>query len=361
VAVRFDLRSCLAVLTVLGVCCDPPGVESPSADTNIPEDSGARPAAETDADGDGHSDAADCDDTDPAVHPGADEVCNGYDDDCDGLTDDQDDDVADAATWYEDADRDGAGDPDTALSACEQPHGWVGDATDCDDADPAVHPGATEVCNGNDDDCDGLTDGQDDDVVGAATWYEDADHDGLGNPEESMPACGEPHGYVDNDDDCDDSDASVGDCEAEWQALSLALCGTAPEWDASLEDSCQAVAWGDGSYLFCNECVSWCIAEDFCRAQGGHLVVIDDADEDAFVYETLLTIYEYKWWVGLYAPTDEGEFAWIDGTTLDYTNWKSGEPNAENPYEQCVHTWYSGPMVWNNEHCTDGYRFVCES
>ncbi|MCK6526288.1 S8 family peptidase [Myxococcota bacterium] len=41
----------------------------------------------TDADGDGHDAGADCDDSDPAVHPGATETCDGVDDDCDGTVD----------------------------------------------------------------------------------------------------------------------------------------------------------------------------------------------------------------------------------------------------------------------------------
>ncbi|MFH1466898.1 MAG: putative metal-binding motif-containing protein, partial [Pseudomonadota bacterium] len=42
--------------------------------------------------------------------------------------------------------------------ACSAPSGTTADATDCDDTDPAVNPGATEVCNGVDDDCSGTAD-----------------------------------------------------------------------------------------------------------------------------------------------------------------------------------------------------------
>ncbi|MBN1335168.1 MAG: FG-GAP repeat protein [Deltaproteobacteria bacterium] len=60
-------------------------------------------------------------------------------------------------TWYVDADDDGYGSPDAAREGCDPGDGWVADATDCDDADPGIHPGAEEICgNGTDDDCDGV-------------------------------------------------------------------------------------------------------------------------------------------------------------------------------------------------------------
>ena len=77
---------------------------------------------------------------------------------------------------------------------------------DCDDADPAVFPGADERCNGWDDDCDGLVDDADDVVVEAPTWYVDNDGDGYGSEHQDEIACEAPEGFVDNDADCDDRD-----------------------------------------------------------------------------------------------------------------------------------------------------------
>ncbi len=76
---------------------------------------------------------------------------------------------------------------------------------DCNDADASVFPGAEELCDGVDNDCDGDTD--EDDATDATTWYIDYDGDGHGSDAFTMEACNQPDDWVDNAEDCDDSDA----------------------------------------------------------------------------------------------------------------------------------------------------------
>jgi hypothetical protein len=63
-------------------------------------------------------------------------------------------------TVYRDSDRDGYGDPGSPLEVCTgyQPAGYVADGSDCNDASTFIHPGATEVCDGLDNNCDGSVD-----------------------------------------------------------------------------------------------------------------------------------------------------------------------------------------------------------
>lgn len=95
------------------------------------------------------ADASDCDDSDAAVHPDADELCNSLDDNCDGTVDT---DAIDRSTWYVDADGDGVG--ATEVIACDAPAGTVSRAGDCDDGDATISPDAAELCNAVDDNCD---------------------------------------------------------------------------------------------------------------------------------------------------------------------------------------------------------------
>ncbi len=161
-----------------------------------------------DGDGDGFTVAqGDCDDHDATVYPGAPETCNGRDDDCNGDSDEGA--PADAGSWYADADADGYGNPSVRQDACSAPTNFVADDSDCDDLSATVNPSATEICNGWDDDCDGLTDEDDDSVTDAGTWYEDADGDGYGDPSAASVFCEQPSDYVSDTSDCDDDDAAV--------------------------------------------------------------------------------------------------------------------------------------------------------
>ena len=144
----------------------------------------------------------DCDDTDGSIYPGAPELCDGKDNNCNGEIDEP---GAEGETrWYADTDGDGYGDPDNSIVSCEQPDGYVADNTDCDDTNEAVNPGAIEICNGIDDDCDGIIDA---DAAEATTWYVDTDGDGYGDT--PVTDCKQPTGTVPEGGDCDDADASV--------------------------------------------------------------------------------------------------------------------------------------------------------
>ena len=156
-------------------------------------------SSETDGDGDGSPADADCDDADAAVFPGAAEACDGADNDCNGLVDD-----GVTINWFSDGDGDGYGMSGIPVTACEAPAGYVAVDGDCDDTDAAVHPGAVELCNLLDDNCDSVADSGE-----GAIWYTDGDGDGYGLDSSGIEYCSDPPGLVPLGGDCDDSDAGA--------------------------------------------------------------------------------------------------------------------------------------------------------
>ena len=142
-----------------------------------------------DADGDGFTQpAGDCDDTNALIYPGANELEDGLDNDCDAIIDE--------TTSVYDDDLDGF---------CENLVACIGGATpgDCNDGDGDAYPGAAEVVNGVDDDCDGIVDN------GTPAYDNDGDgYSGLGgdcNDADPLVYPGAPELADTLDNDCDGS------------------------------------------------------------------------------------------------------------------------------------------------------------
>jgi hypothetical protein len=144
----------------------------------------------------------DCDDGNAAINQDANEVCDGVDNNCDGSIDEG----FSFVTYYWDADNDGYGSIlDAGALYCLNPGvGYSLTNDDCDDSKSLVYPGAIEICDGIDNDCDGLID---EDLV-FTTYYIDADHDGYGDINDAFGAlyCSNPGvGFSLTNNDCDDS------------------------------------------------------------------------------------------------------------------------------------------------------------
>ena len=346
--------------------CD--GVDN-DCDSAIDEDSAADAAtwyADTDGDGYGNagsatvscsapagsvSDSSDCDDGDAAVNPAATEVCDSIDNDCDSQIDDADAslDVSSASTWYGDSDSDGYGDASASSVSCIAPAGSVSNATDCDDGDFAIKPGATEVCDGIDNDCDGT----DDDGLATSTWYEDNDGDGFGDV--AVVDCAQPPGTVGNAYDCDDADAAVvpgGHSSCPWDSCLgllddgiasadgdywIDFAGTATEtecdmttdgggWTLVFSDDFSGGAYSGWSTTTTYSCGAW------GDMLGGYGVIAGGTlDVDASTY----AIAHTEAWVTLdYIALDswDGETAWValDGTTM----WSAGLDNHSSSYAE---------------------------
>lgn len=234
-----------ALLLALAGCtgASEDGKETGDADADTDADTDTDTDADQDRDGDGYTADVDCDESRADVNPGvSSDICNERDDDCDGAVDEDPD-----LSWYLDADRDGFGETDaTPFVACDPgSESYASNRGDCDDDDERVYPGASEPCDGRDNDCDGQVD---DDVEGFGLWYPDLDDDGYGDADATaLETCDPGPGYVLDASDCNDRDADISpegfeacddrdnDCDGQTDENEL-------EWQAFYED-----ADGDGA------------------------------------------------------------------------------------------------------------------
>jgi hypothetical protein len=147
------------------------------------------------------SDNTDCDDNDATVNTAATEVCNHIDDDCNGLIDDG----ITFNTYYADNDGDSFGDANNSIDECAQPSGYVTNNTDCNDNNVNQNAASAEICNGEDDDCDGTIDNG----LVFLDYYADGDGDGFGSGDVTSSCVDLGAGYTDNSTDCDDANGGV--------------------------------------------------------------------------------------------------------------------------------------------------------
>jgi hypothetical protein len=148
----------------------------------------------------------DCNDFQSGINPGVSEVgCNSIDENCNGATDEG----STTSLYYADGDGDGYG-SDTGQLFCAPPGGYVSKNGDCADTDPNVYPGATELCDGLDNNCNN----QIDEGLSFTKYYPDSDGDSWASSTGSVKACAAPPGFITGGGlfavwDCNDKDASI--------------------------------------------------------------------------------------------------------------------------------------------------------
>ncbi|EGW00208.1 C-type lectin domain family 4 member G [Cricetulus griseus] len=112
-------------------------------------------------------------------------------------------------------------------------------------------------------------------------------------------------------------------------------------------------------YYFSETQAVWDTAQSYCSAHGAYLVIVKGPEEQGFLSQHTRG---RGYWLGLKAVRRLGKiqgYQWVDGVSLTFSNWNSGEPNDSRGQEDCVMMLHSG--LWNDAPCTnerDGW--ICE-
>lgn len=131
-------------------------------------------------------------------------------------------------------------------------------------------------------------------------------------------------------------------------------------FNASLGGGCEEIegfvylgSLGDSGYYLSNDMATWELANIICNNLGGNLVTINSAQEQAFVFNLAMNSPNgsvSNYWIGLNDYNDEGDFTWVNGEPVTYTNWNLGEPNGGSG-ENAVEVFSANanfPGFWND-------------
>uniref|UniRef100_G3U2S8 Fc epsilon receptor II n=1 Tax=Loxodonta africana TaxID=9785 RepID=G3U2S8_LOXAF len=134
----------------------------------------------------------------------------------------------------------------------------------------------------------------------------------------------------------------------ELKMLNGSTCNTCPEKWINFQRKC---------YYFGDSAQMWLQAKYTCEDLHGRLVSIHSSEEQEFLRRH---IHRKDSWIGLQDLDIEGEFIWSDGSPMDYSNWRPGEPNDQDQGENCVMILGSSGQ-WNDAFCRSQLEgWVCE-
>lgn len=133
--------------------------------------------------------------------------------------------------------------------------------------------------------------------------------------------------------------------------------GTAADRNELDKYSYTEYEFNGNTYAFIENEMLWNEAREVCEKFGGHLAYINSEAEQEFITEITKNYYTA---LGGWDELSEGEWTWLDGSEMTFTNWRSGEPNNSYPHQNHLYINYSGAGKWDNGYDNRMAPFVCE-
>lgn|GEM_PF-978704 len=133
--------------------------------------------------------------------------------------------------------------------------------------------------------------------------------------------------------------------------------GTAADRNELDKYSYTKYEFNGNTYAFIENEMLWNEAREVCEKLGGHLAYINSEAEQEFITEITKNYYTA---LGGWDELSEGEWTWLDGSEMTFTNWRSGEPNNSYPHQNHLYINYSGAGKWDDGYDNRMAPFVCE-
>ncbi len=274
-------------------------------------------------------DNTDCNDNNPNINPEIAEVCNAVDDNCQNGIDENN--VCPATSYYCDSDIDTftSSTPSGSCSTFDCIPAGCSDlqGTDCNDNNPAIKPGQTEICDNIDNNCNN----QIDEGV-QSTFYRDADIDGFGNPLLTTEACNIPSGYVTDNSDCNDENGEIN-------PSALEICNNGEDNDCDdLPDSddpdcaciINSLTWSQKQILAGEE-IEMLIDSQNCKGKLINIIVMekDLIDDDEVAIMPNIEITDTISWVVEFVEDAYGKPEYYFQIQIEGGTYNSGQTNEE--------------------------------
>ncbi len=138
--------------------------------------------------------------------------------------------------------------------------------------------------------------------------------------------------------------------------------------EVTSEVGCEEGNFNDHRYMIFDNDKTYHEAEAYCESLGGHLATIHNQEENDYLYRYMVSQGYASAYFGFSDEANEGEWKWVNGDSVFYTNWADGEPNSGRDTENYAQFYWEYPNgKWNDGSFglldvpdSGGSAYICE-